>query len=82
MYENRGGTEIYYSYDSYGAPTSIKYYEPDGTSYTIYLATNQQGDIIGIYNASGNVAVKYEYDAWGNIISERIYLIPPCRCAT
>ncbi len=70
MYENRGGTEIYYSYDSYGAPTSIKYYEPDGTSYTIYLATNQQGDIIGIYNASGNMVVKYEYDAWGNIIAE------------
>lgn len=34
-----------------------------------YLATNQQGDIIGIYNASGNMVVKYEYDAWGNIIS-------------
>ena len=70
MYENRGGTEIYYSYDSYGAPTSIKYYEPDGTTYTFYLATNQQGDVIGIYNSSGNLAVKYEYDAWGNIISE------------
>ncbi len=70
MYEDRNGTDIYYYYDSYGTPVSIRYYEPDGTSYRFYLATNQQGDVIGIYNASGNMVVKYEYDAWGNIIAE------------
>ncbi len=70
MYEDRNGTDIYYYYDSLGTPTSIKYYEPDGTNYRFYLATNQLGDVIGLYNTSGNLVVKYEYDAWGNIIAE------------
>lgn len=70
LYERRGTTDIYYYYDSYGTPTAIKYYEANGTTHTFYLATNALGDVIGIYNASGNLVVKYEYDAWGNIVAE------------
>ena len=69
LYENRNGTDIYYYYDSYGTPTAIRYYKADGTSYRFFLATNSLGDVIGLYNANGTLAVKYEYDAWGNIIS-------------
>ena len=70
MYEDRNGTDIYYYYDSYGTPTAIRYYEPDGTTYRFVIGTNSLGDVNAIYNMSGELVVKYEYDAWGNIISE------------
>ena len=33
-----------------------------------YPATNLKGDIVAIYNKTGNCIVRYEYDAWGNVI--------------
>ncbi len=36
-----------------------------GTSIYYYLR-NLQGDVIGIYDTSGNKVVEYLYDAWGN----------------
>ena len=52
-------------------PSPWRRWQPqaDGTSYRFFLATNQLGDVIGLYNANGTLAVKYEYDAWGNILS-------------
>ncbi len=71
VYENRNGTDIFYYYDSYGHLTAIKYYEDGGTTATmLYVATNSFGDVIGLYSGTGSLLVKYEYDAWGNIISE------------
>ena len=31
-----------------------------------YYEKNLQGDITGIYDASGNLKAEYAYDAWGN----------------
>ena len=36
----------------------------------LYVGTNSFGDVIGLYSGTGSLLVKYEYDAWGNIISE------------
>ena len=33
---------------------------------TYYFAYNAQGDVIGIYDASGTVVATYAYDEWGN----------------
>ena len=30
---------------------------------------NAQGDVIGITNNAGDIVVKYEYDAWGALLS-------------
>ena len=36
---------------------------------TYYYATNIQGDVVAILNASGTAVVTYTYDAWGNILT-------------
>ena len=33
------------------------------------LLFSQQGDITGLMKSDGTMAVTYEYDAWGNIVS-------------
>ena len=63
-YEERSnGTKLYFFYDSNGYLTGIEY---NNTMY--YPATNRRGDVVAIYNSVGNCIVKYEYDAWGNVI--------------
>lgn len=37
-----------------------------GATNTYYFLRNLQGDVVGIYDTSGNLKVKYLYDAWGN----------------
>ena len=53
-----------FAYDAAGKPLSLNY---NGTRY-IY-ATNIQGDVIAILNASGTAVVTYTYDAWGTPLS-------------
>ncbi len=48
------------SYGADGRPFALKY---DNTVY--YYILNIQGDVLGLADASGNVVVKYRYDAWG-----------------
>mgnify|MGYP002514990770 CR=1 FL=1 len=36
---------------------------------TYYYATNIQGDVVAILNASGAAVVTYTYNAWGKLIS-------------
>ena len=36
-----------------------------------YYQKNIRNDIIGLYNSSGSLVAKYEYDAWGN---HKVYL--------
>ena len=55
---------VKFFYDENDAPIAMEY---DGNYY--YYRTNIQGDIEGIYNASGTLVVSYSYDAWGNILS-------------
>ena len=58
-----------------GTPYYITY-APDGTPMGIvegdvpyYFETNLQGDVIGIVTYGGYRVVKYNYDAWGKVLS-------------
>ena len=55
---------IYYDYDATGKVVSVNYY---GTTY--YYVYNLQGDVIALTDANGAIAVEYEYDPWGKVIS-------------
>ena len=55
-----GSNTLNFSYDASGIPMSVSY---NGTTY--YYATNLQGDVTAILNASGSPVVSYTYDAWG-----------------
>ena len=59
-----GETVMNFAYGADGSPYGFTY---NGTSYFYLL--NLQGDIIGIHDASGNVVARYNYDAWGKLIS-------------
>ncbi len=45
----------------------------DGVCYS-YIH-NLQGDIVGIIDSDGELAVEYKYDAWGKPVSVRILTI-------
>ena len=57
--------EMYFLYDSYGNLTTIRYVTATKDHY-YYVSTNIQGDVLGIYTASGVLLASYDYDAWGN----------------
>ena len=70
VYEKRGGDDIFYLYDSYGNISNIRWYKNGASSPTnIYVITNRQGDVLGLYDYAGTRKVSYEYDAWGNTVS-------------
>ena len=70
MYETRGTAKFWYYYDANGILYNVKYTLVDGgTTYSYYYTHNTRGDIIEIYNGSGNLVAKYEYDDWGNVLS-------------
>ena len=58
------GTVMNFAYDASGTPMAVTY---GGATY--YYATNLQGDVVAILNASGTAVVTYTYDAWGNILT-------------
>ena len=65
--------DIRYYYDASGRPVAIRAFTRTSstanfTDTIYYLQTNLQGDVVGIYNASGTKIYEYAYDAWGNII--------------
>ena len=62
--QKTGDEVINFAYSAGGAPYGFSY---NGQSYFYLL--NLQGDIIGIYDGSGNVDVRYTYDSWGKVIS-------------
>ena len=59
-YETNGTDTIHYRYDTNGTLLSMNL---NGTEY--YYLYNGQRDVIGLYDANGNVVVEYTYDAWG-----------------
>ena len=61
--ETRNGVDLRYYYDSEGIIVGFYY---NGNTY-LYIK-NLQNDIIAISDLSGNILVKYYYDAYGNII--------------
>jgi len=62
--QKTGSEVINFAYTNSGAPYGFTY---NGTPYFYLL--NLQGDVIGIYDSTGTVVVKYAYDAWGKLIS-------------
>ncbi|MBP3300077.1 MAG: RHS repeat-associated core domain-containing protein [Clostridia bacterium] len=52
--------QFYYYYDENGAPIGLNW---NGQDY--YYYKNIFGDILGIFNSSGTLVVRYSYDAWG-----------------
>ena len=58
-HETNGTDTIHYRYDTNGTLLSMNL---NGTEY--YYLYNGQRDVIGLYDASGNVVVEYTYDAW------------------
>ncbi len=70
LYETRGESKFYYSYDTSGTLYSVKYTLTDSSELlTYYFTHNSRGDIIGIYNGEGTLKAQYEYDSWGNVTS-------------
>ena len=59
-HEANGTDTIHYRYDTNGTLLSMNL---NGTEY--YYLYNGQRDVIGLYDANGNVVVEYTYDAWG-----------------
>ena len=58
---------FHFTYDASGTPLSFTL---NGTLY--YYATNLQGDVVAVLNASGGIAVDYNYTAWGTHIGSTI----------
>ena len=58
-------------YDESGKPFALNYSTNGGSSFTTYYyVLNLQGDVVKLVTESGAVAASYEYDAWGNILSQ------------
>ena len=63
--ESFGNTNLDFFYDQSGAPFMMLI---DGTPF--YYVTNAQGDVIRLVNANGITVASYQYDPYGNTISE------------
>ena len=59
-------------YESDGSLLGFTYQGPSElsstTTFTCLYLKNLQGDIVGLYNQTDTILVRYMYDAWGNII--------------
>ncbi len=59
------GTDMLYFYYGTEGVTAFKRISKDGTKVYHYKK-DMLGNILGIYDANGQLLVKYSYDAWGN----------------
>ena len=59
---------IAWSYDQDGKMLGFSL-KTNNTSIDYFYLRNLQGDVVGICDASGNVVARYEYDAWGSILT-------------
>ena len=62
--DNAVDDTLTFTYDASGIPLSVTY---NGTKY--YYATNLQGDVVAILDASGNTVASYTYNAWGKCLN-------------
>ena len=68
QYETIGDSSaLWYFYDADGNPSGIRYKDHNGTVNDYYFVCNWRGDVIQIYNASGELVSTYDYDAWGKV---------------
>ena len=61
---------IDFFYDESGRPFAMTYQSADDDPQTYYYVLNLQGDVVKLVDASGAEAASYEYDAWGNVLSQ------------
>ena len=59
--------KIAWSYSNGGSMLGFTLTTADAASSYFYLR-NSQGDVVAIYDASGTIVARYEYDAWGKIL--------------
>ena len=68
--ETVGNRILDYSYDSNGRLSMVRYRIPyQNYDVSFYYALNSRGDVIGLYNSTGDLIAKYNYDVWGNVLS-------------
>ena len=63
---------LIYVYDEAGSVIGLKYRTSsyaEGVYDCFFFEKNLQGDIVAIYNESGNKIGGYNYDAWGDIVT-------------
>ena len=70
-YEKVGNEySLYYRYDQDGRLSMvIKNRLSDNYKWYFYLLSNTRGDIVAMNDAAGPLTVKYNYDAWGKVLS-------------
>ena len=61
---------IDFFYDESGRPFAMTYQSADDDPQTYYYVLNLQGDVVKLVDASGAEVASYEYDAWGNVLSQ------------
>lgn len=64
--QNDNGKNYRFIYDESGRPTAFMLNDA-----LYYYITNQMGDVIGVADADGNLALEYYYDAWGDNFTAR-----------
>lgn len=64
MRQSWGSNVIDFVYDENNQPYAMRY---NGTVY--YYVLNVQGDVVGLLNSSGAIAVEYTYDPWGKLLN-------------
>lgn len=60
VHMTQGNDELHFFYDANNKPSIVEY---KGEKYA--YVHNLQGDIVAILDSTGNMVVKYKYDAWG-----------------
>ena len=61
---------IDFFYDESGRPFAMKYQRANDAPQTYYYVLNLQGDVVKLVDVSGAEVASYEYDAWGNVLSQ------------
>ena len=61
---------IDFFYDESGRPFAMTYEKSGETVGTYYYVLNLQGDVVKLVDVSGAEVASYEYDAWGNVLSQ------------
>ena len=67
--ESNNSRTIVYIYDASGSPIGMMYRKPsyDANTFDVFwYEKNLQGDVVAVYNSSGQKCITYKYDAWGS----------------
>jgi len=62
---------VVFQFDDTGRPYGFRLLRNDSPGYEsqLYYKYNLQGDVVGIYDFTGNEVVTYTYDPWGKLLS-------------